>query len=529
MKKRVTALALAAGLGVPLIAGSAAAAAPTDLYVNNAANAGCSDAGTGTQIQPYCTLGAATAAVTAGQTVHVAGTYSERLVINRSGTPGSPITFTSAAVWTLTGASPGIEISGQHDIVVRYARITGTRSGPGIAVADSTRISLDHLAVYGGTDQTTPPGIQLSGVSESSITKATVTGPMSAGIELDATTSRVTVQAAAVASTTEAPDDGIAVAGPDNMLIGNRVLSARDAGIRISAGADRNVVANNLVMIGFGRGIHNAGARDTAITNNTVEDNCDTDIRVDGSSSGVSVQNNVVTNGGSRATPCPEPTVYPSQIGVYDGAVTDTVVDYNLVRNPKTDGQEYAWNGPMSLQDFRVVSGQAVHDIDTNSSNSEILGRDSANSAAPGWQSIDYQNRIRVDDPKTPNTGAGPVTYADRGYAETYGPPIAQLAITAVVSGGQGQVRADASKSVAWAPLPISTYIFDFGDGTVVTQSTAIAQHRYADISKRYLIQLAVLDPVRVYSGTATVSDWTYVRPARTPTRSGTSARRARG
>src|SRR5437773_887165 len=77
------------------------------LYVDRA-NPACSDSGPGSQSQPFCTIGAGAALVTAGQTVQVAsGTYPEVVRVARSGAAGASIVFTSApgAAVTLTGAS----------------------------------------------------------------------------------------------------------------------------------------------------------------------------------------------------------------------------------------------------------------------------------------------------------------------------------------------------------------------------------------------------------------------------------------
>ena len=73
VRRCATALTLSAAvLSSWCLAVPAASAAGPVLYVGSA---GCSDSGTGSQSQPYCTISAAAAAAVAGQTVLVsAGT-----------------------------------------------------------------------------------------------------------------------------------------------------------------------------------------------------------------------------------------------------------------------------------------------------------------------------------------------------------------------------------------------------------------------------------------------------------------------
>ena len=86
----VTALIIAAGFGAsaPAFADTPA----TTLHVNNAQGVNCSDSGTGTQAQPYCTIQAAVNAVSGGQTVLIEpGIYNESVTVTHSGTPTAPI------------------------------------------------------------------------------------------------------------------------------------------------------------------------------------------------------------------------------------------------------------------------------------------------------------------------------------------------------------------------------------------------------------------------------------------------------
>src|SRR5947209_5653790 len=86
-----------------------AGAVVTTLYVDKN-NVSCTDAGSGTQTQPYCTIQKGASVAVAGQTVQVAaGTYAENVTPANSGTSTSPIVFTAAsgATVTVTGTAAG--------------------------------------------------------------------------------------------------------------------------------------------------------------------------------------------------------------------------------------------------------------------------------------------------------------------------------------------------------------------------------------------------------------------------------------
>src|SRR5206468_2532098 len=108
------------------------------------------------------------------------------------------------------------------------------------------------------------------------------------------------------------------------------------------------------------------------------------------------------------------------------------------------------------------------------------------NSGVASWPATDAEGRARKDDPGTPNTGLGPVTYADRGALEFQGtsggnqPPVAQLKETG--SSGTAPLAATADASASSEPDgTIASYRFDFGDGTMVgPQPGATATHTYA-------------------------------------------------
>ncbi|MFC4149088.1 right-handed parallel beta-helix repeat-containing protein [Micromonospora mangrovi] len=467
--------------GTLLSVAPAMAADPAVLYVRQF-SAACANTGPGTLAQPFCAIGPAAAAVTAGQTVDVGpGTYRERVTIASSGTPDQPIVFRgSSSTAVLAGPTAGITVAGQHDISIQRFQVVAALDAPALDLRDASGITVEGGG-FGVADGAPVPAVRLVGVTRSSLTRGYVSGrPLLAGVTLDAATTGVKISAMTV--TASLPDDadhgvGIRVEGDGNTIVGNDIDHFTDAAIAVESGAADTVVANNQIAGGQGYGIHNHGGSGTAITNNTVTDRCLDGIRVDGTSTGVSVQNNLLTYGSPLGTDyCTDTVRHGVLLGVHDEAVRDTVVDYNTADHYRSGyPTPYAWNGtPLSLAGFRAASGQAAHDLETGDPRANY---DSANSAAPGYPATDRVGKARVDDPAVPDTGAGPVTYADRGALETIRGPEARIALALDL--GAGAVTADATSSRSGV-APIASYQFDWGDGTSTTQATPVATHRYA-------------------------------------------------
>ncbi|MFG1657728.1 right-handed parallel beta-helix repeat-containing protein [Micromonospora chersina] len=409
------------------------------------------------------------------------GTYAERVTIANSGTPDRPITLDMDGSATLSGPTAGVVVDGQHDIVLQNLRVEKTVEAPALDLRNASGITVDAGSLLMG-DAATGPVVRLTGVTRSTLTKLLAKGAtLNNGVTLDADTTGVVVRSTTAFSTTKAnlanQGVGIRIDGPGNTILNSTVTGFTGAAIAVGPGAADTVVANNLIQGGAGAGIHIRGAARTAITNNYVRDRCLDGIRVDDASSGVSVQNNVLnSNGLSGQSYCDQSAEPGAEIGLYGTATASTVVDYNnTYHSASPSDSAYSWNGTrMSLAAFRTASGQAAHDRDTPYTSD---AEDSANSAAPGFQATDRLGNARADNPNLPNTGAGPIPWADRGATEYHGGPLAWFQTKLDL--GARTVTVDASSSTA-GYVPITSYAFDFGDGTVVTQDKPVASHVYA-------------------------------------------------
>jgi hypothetical protein len=165
-----------------------------------------------------------------------------------------------------------------------------------------------------------------------------------------------------------------------------------------------------------------------------------------------------------------------------------------------------------SLAALGAATGQEVHGIQADprwagpdAGDLHLLAGspaiDSANSGVPGEPVSDGDGNPRVDDPATPNSGARPRPYDDRGAYEYQpgssvdAPPTASLVVTPSSGSAPLQVAADASGSSDTDATPIESYAFDFGDGssTVGPQAGATANHTYPG-SGTYAVTVTVTD-----------------------------------
>ena len=518
--------------GLTVMGGVPASAAPVaNLYVDNTASAHCSDAGAGTEAKPYCTLSAATKAVQAGQTVHVTGSYAEHLTLRTSGTANAPIRFESAVDSNgnpqaeLTGHTAGITISNLHYVSVSSFGIGGTTSGPSVLVSHSSHVTIEHLTIDASDSKSPATDLVTTAHSTISDVHALVVPPATSLI-LDRNTSFTTVHDYQVQGAFVTPPSGIGidVAGDHDTLDGVGTLYA-SSGIVIEKSADHTTIHNSTAIGNYRDGVLVQGSH-TAISNNIFSNNCWSGVHVASTATNTSIENTILgQNGASLRTPPPsgcDPSTEgtPVNLGVYGDATDTTTADYNTMPTQGSATPLYAWKTVQpTLADFQAASGQGAHDIVVRSLSDEEGNPDydSANSAAPGFPTVDAQGLHREDDPQTPNTGAGPINYADRGiYELTQG---ASLHGAVTVDAATKTITVQAVIDTAgWSP--IAKYTFDFGDGSpVVTQISPVASHTYAKRAT-YTIQLGeVAVDGNVFTGSPQLVQLGTVYHAVTPTR----------
>lgn len=462
----------AAGVFVPL----AAAATGTVLYVGGA---GCSDSGTGTASQPYCTISAAAEATAPGSVVEVSsGTYLEAVVPPVSGTASAPITYQAVpgAAVTLTGETYGFKIRSRDWITVQGFRVQDTSSN-GLYVGYSSHVVLDGNVVTrsGHREQ----GSNAAGIYLTAATDAVVSGNVSddnsaSGIYLTNGSTRVTVRGNEVMHNAygwQRNGTGIDVRSPGNTIVGNQAHDNEDSGIQFYPGGDNNVVAGNVTghNIGFtttvqsncshpatgnvdgcltgDHGIDNLRVTGNTITGNTVYENTAAGINVEGLASGTpsgfTIKNNIgldnglnCPNGAGGTTVCPRTQ---GNVRVDATSQTGVVLDRDVVwlTGP---GTVMTWGKTKyaSLAAFRAASGQesagreadprlrapAEGDVQLLPGSGAI---DMADSGASGQWLVDLAGSPRTDDPATVDTGIGVRSFDDAGALEFLSVPAAPV------------------------------------------------------------------------------------------------------
>jgi parallel beta-helix repeat protein len=520
-----------------LLAGGTAAYASTTYLVDNT-NAACNDTGpnAGTSGQPFCTIAAAAKVAQPGDTVQVsAGTYAGTAVNpTNSGTAGSPITFAANPGVTISGGTRSFALSNRNYITIRGFTITGT-SSYGIYVSGGSNVTITgNTESLAGTPISAPAmGIYLSNLS-GGLVQGNITHDNSAhGIYLTGTTTGVTVAGNTSyhnAYQYQRNANGIDDIAPGNSIIGNVTYSNEDTGINIYTGGNNALVANNVTYNNGDHGIDDFNVTGGRIIGNTVYFNCTDGINVEGTSGNYDIENNVSMNNATGAVINPTPIpVNPStgqpyytntcnrrigNIGVYDSAPASTTANYNLVYQSGA-GAWYTWAGTTynTLAALQTATGQESAGkfanpgfVNASAGNFRLSAGspaiDSANSLASGEQATDILANTRADDPSTPNTGNPAGSFYDRGAYEyqpsgggggTQTPPTAALAVSPSSGNAPLAVTADASASTAGSS-PISSYSFDFGDGTIVgPQAGATAHHTYPSAGT-YKVTVTVTD-----------------------------------
>jgi PKD repeat protein len=434
----VALLLLGGGAAAPAIA----AAAPTTLFVNNTGSVTCSDAGTGTQAQPFCTVQAAVDVVNPGQTVAITGTYSEAVTVTRSGTAGAPVVIdggSSNFSGIFAGTSgPAVTVRGAHDVAVRNMQLFAAANA--VDVDGSTNVTVDSNSVGG-----------------------------SSGSAIGVTNGSSSVT-----------------------LSRNRMESSQGPVIRVDAGGSADTIVDNLIDGSSDTGISVAGTPHSAITSNTVVHPCYTGVSVTGASAGTTIENNIVQwvlGTDNDRFSCFAGPVVGGIVVDSTAAASGVVDDYNM-DFPLASAPEYVWAGTVyaTTSAFAAATGQGAHDLDIDPKldlnffpvlleGSPAI--DSANAGAPGELNSDVDGQPRVNDPLVPDTGAGARGIDDRGAFEKEDSFISDdLTVSATQAPVGGVITVSGTFGDAWSE-PFTCAI-DYGDGTKATVSPCSATHAYA-------------------------------------------------
>lgn len=388
------------------------------------------DTGTGTQAAPFCSLQHGVDAAVSGDTVRVDGKdegvspprTAENVVVRTSGL-------------TITGGTNAPQINGDN---------TGSTK-PGLILDGVSDVTVSHLVVNAGG---VPAALVVKGSSRITLDSVNV-GAYGTAVAIDGASDTVAVTRSHVA-----------------------LFSAGATAISVAAGAKGVTLAGNLIgasgITNSGTyeqqisGIAATGVQGLNITGNTVQRGCLPGIAVDGASTAVSIQNNLLVET-ENAAACDSGQ---SAVTVSAESAPATTTDYNDFYSAVAAGAgPYRWAGTAypTVAAFEAAQSQGAHDtVEAVAPQSVNSGGDwgvayalqtgstaigSANQAAPGALTTDY-------------FGHGPM--ADRGAVrfQSNNPGFA-VALTAKNSSAFG-----VSLNLDVTTLPVAQDIWiQWGDG----------------------------------------------------------------
>jgi parallel beta-helix repeat protein len=216
---------------------------------------------------------------------------------------------------------------------------------------------------------------------------------------------------------------GIYLAGsPNNRIENNRVHDNQDSGMEIQTGSNDNLVVQNASWSNGDHGYATLYATGNLYLNDDSWGNHTEGFSVEGGSTGTRLYNCI-----SVRSPI-APQTYTMFVDT--SSTTGFDADYNILWD--TAGQppvRFGKNPYANVAAFLAATGigphtfgadprfvDAVHgDFHLRADSPAI---DAATSSILGWDKLDADGFIRTDEPATPNTGTGPVPFADRGALE---------------------------------------------------------------------------------------------------------------
>jgi parallel beta-helix repeat protein len=285
-----------------------------------------------------------------------------------------------------------------------------------------------------------------------------------------------------------------------NLLQRNSVHENADTGIFSEKGSDNNVFLQNFSWRNGGTGFYFSGSAGTRHVGDVAWGNDGGGFFVGWEATDTHIFNSIAVNNGLATG--------GFELNVASSARPGFVSNSNLFWNSTNQAPiRYSDTEYATLAAFTAATGQDADSIqaDPGFRNPEagdfrlLPGSpaiDAADSSVSHWPATDAAGQARMDDLATPNTGIGPVPYADRGaleYNPFSGPPVAALTVTPASGTVPLAVTADASASSDPDGLPLS-YRFDFGDGTVVgPQAEATTGHTYQQVGT-FTVTVTVTD-----------------------------------
>ena len=439
---------------------AAAASSGTTIYATTSDPTCSAGTGTGTATDPYCDLQDAVNAASPGDTIDVAGAvgYFSNSPVTIT-TSDLTIVGTSVQSWIDGTTGPALTIDGASDVTISNLMLN-SYSGADVAIEGSSDVTLDSDYIGGGA-------------------------AAHDGVTIDGASSGITISRTYVDTTD---------------------WNADYSAISIAAGAKSVTLAGD--MIGASN-IVATGVDGLDVVGDTIQRGCESGIDVEGASTGVYLENNVledanatIDTGGYPSQCSNDGDAWAPDITVAADSTDSTIADYNDFDVYGADATDpYSWGGTAytSLAGFQSAADQGAHDTNDTSTFGGVNLRqneqddieampvsgspaiDSANLKAPGELSSDFFGAAPYNTRGAVQFDSGPNPYLD---IEADAIDTTAYGVTVDFSLG-GFDSGNVDVTVSW------------GDGEQSAVGTSIAtgglQHSYAELGT-YTITIVAND-----------------------------------
>lgn len=211
-------------------------------------------------------------------------------------------------------------------------------------------------------------------------------------------------------------------AAPRNRIERNRLHDNQDTGVQFNAGSNGCVSVNNVSYRNGDHGFDHLSTSNVAHVNDVAHGNFKDGFSFEGNSPGSQLFNCIATDNGL--------TTNEYNLWVDASSAVGFVSDHNLFWNSTAQPPIKFVTGIYSaLADHQLASGLDAHSrqadprfVAAASGDFRVLmgspAIDAAHSGVANWPATDLMGAARLDDPRTPNQGQGPVDYGDLGAFE---------------------------------------------------------------------------------------------------------------